>query len=197
MRTARQRKSGRDTDESLMPLRRGGIGIKTEPGSPGITQEERTVNEIATVAPIAPQYQCSVCKKLYPAEAQAITCRDSTEPEVFAPGTIVAIGAGYYWFDGDPEWVLGNDKRPEFIRGREPLRFLFVVTSSGSIPYSPHERAYSVRTLAIENGQKGGMRGWNRPGSHMAMHAVAPELVPDSVQEVAAKFVGETYHDLL
>lgn len=155
------------------------------------------MNLTPSITRIAPTYICPTCKACYTTEQDALRCLSSTEPEAFPPGTIVAIRQGYHWFDGDPAWVLGDDKRPGMIEGRGELTFLFVVTSNHPHPYEPHNRVYCVRTLAIENGQRGGQRGWNRTDTHLKMHAVAPELIPDSVREQAKAFVGEVYEYLL
>lgn len=151
------------------------------------------MNLTPSITRIAPTYICPTCKVCYTTEQDALRCLSSTEPEAFPPGTIVAIRQGYHWFDGDPAWVLGDDKRPGMIEGRGALTFLFVVTSNHPHPYEPHNRIYCVRTLAIESDQ----RGWNRPDTHLKMHAVAPELIPDSVREQAKAFVGEVYEYLL
>lgn len=154
------------------------------------------MSEVAVKPRIHPQYQCPVCSVMHPTEQSAVACRDQIDPELYSPGSIVAINLGYSWFDGDPEWVVGDDKNPE-INTERRLSFLFVVTSSQPRNVDPHHRVYSVRTLAISNGIKGGLRGWTVPRSHYTPHAIDPALIPDSVRQQAAQFVGEQYDRLL
>lgn len=149
--------------------------------------------EVAAIQPIAPQYQCPICRKFYPDQAIAVACRDQIDPEFYAPGSIVSISQGYSWFDGDPDWVVGDDKRPGPISDRR-LSFLFVVTASHSDPHDPHRRVYSVRSLATVANT---LRGWNPHQGHYRMNAIDPDMVPGSVRQKSAEFIGEKYSNLL
>lgn len=146
---------------------------------------------------IKPIYRCPICGIEYSTEQDVVACRDRMEPEEFTPGTIVSIRLGYHWFDGNPDWVVGDDKSPDIVPGRDALSFLFVITSSHRHPHNPHGRAYSVRTLALENGFTGGVRGWTTPRTHYQMHAVALDMIPQTVWEQSARFIGEKYANLL
>jgi hypothetical protein len=153
---------------------------------------------------VNPVLICPVCGRHHAAYPLLKACMQSTEKPAAQVGDIVMIENGYGWFDGDEAWVYGRNGYK--FHQKPTLQFWFVVTAitgyAGHRSHRPegepdlHRLSYHVQTLAIKNGQSGGMGGWTTMTRHIPFKT-ATRKPPEAVVEASRGMIGRTFNNLL
>lgn len=79
-------------------------------------------------------YECSFCHKRYENYEEAKACESAGRPKpLLKVGTIVTLGGGFGWFDGDSKWVA-NYKKIGPMNSPGPNGDAFQVRTRGKCP---------------------------------------------------------------
>lgn len=115
------------------------------------------------------QYQCPICKVVYPTKDECLECVSKGVPKNdIKVGDIVTEGGGYGWFNGDKQWVVnyrqrisrsGHVTRTEHTDGRNCfescccIHFYYVVGRIEEDPRDRHRKRYYLVTDAMTGSQ--------------------------------------------